>query len=68
MNSLTDVRVQNSLTQTLGCLKMPGAKHTILGGNVYVCRRVRSRFWQCSTVLTGKKASNWQKNSLRTGT
>lgn len=35
-------------------------KHQILGGRVYVYRRERSRYWQCSTCLKGR---NYRKST-----
>lgn len=35
-------------------------KHQILGGRVYVYRRERSRYWQCSTCLNG---TNYRKST-----
>ena len=32
-------------------------KHSVMGGKVYVYRRERSRYWQCSTFLQGR---NWR--------
>ncbi|WP_375207515.1 tyrosine-type recombinase/integrase [Hyphococcus sp.] len=35
-------------------------KHKIMGGKVYVYRRERSRYWQCSTFLDGR---NWRTST-----
>ena len=49
-----------------GGSEMPDEKHTILGGKVHVYRRERSRFWQCSTFLTGKnRRASTKEESLR---
>lgn len=32
-------------------------KHSVLGGKVHVYRRENSRYWQCSTFLSGR---NWR--------